>query len=626
MNRSEFMSLKDSDHDPLRDLEEAEELLADLNEPGVPGWGGASSPSHFGEPSLQEMKAKAQAASESEAFKALADVATTITANLDFPSLARQILDTAIQTVGAERGIIFLGDDRDEELVPMVARSLRGEDVGQIERVSRTVLRRGREGHAISTGDAVNHPGLVDSPSIQLNQLRSIISTPLAARGQTIGVLYVDSPDRTSAFPSYAEKFLVAFGGLAAVAIENARLHGDIMRENRRLRRRLHSMESFGRIVTVSPKMVSMLRRASMVAQSDAPIMILGESGTGKELLARSIHESGPRSLNAFVAHNCAAVPKELMESLFFGHTKGAFTGATRDSIGLFRQADRGTLFLDEFADLNLELQAKFLRVLEDGLVRPVGGQHEVQVDFRLLTATSRSMDEAVERGAFREDLFYRTNVLEVRIPPLRERLEDIPVLVDHFRDKHTVEGRGSCRFSSGAIELMQSLPWRGNVRELENVVQRVLILCEKPVVEADEVRRLVPRPLRIRLGDVPADGRTDAHSGFAAGSAGAGAGSGAGREPGISGEIRDSGANPAAASSGWSEPNEQGEVEISSSTVLPSPSAPPPETLEQQEKLSIARALVKAGGNKSKAARILGLHRNSLLRRLEKLQIVWID
>lgn len=539
--------------DPLQDLEHAEELLSDLEEEDPVG-------------RLGDVREKAAKWSAARAFDALSQVACTITANLDFPSLVKEILDIALGSVAAERGIIFWGRTTDQEMVPVAARSIQGKDLEDLERISHTILSQGRLGEAVASHDAAKDPRFVDVPSIKLKQIGSVVCVPMISRGERVGVIYVDSPDVIGAFPQHAQQFLQTFASLAAVTLENARLHGEVLRENVRLRRRLVALDAFGRIVTVNPRMISTLRRAELVAQADTPVMILGESGTGKELLARSIHDASPRSLSPFVAYNCAAIPKDLMESLFFGHKKGAFTGAMRDMPGLFQQADRGVLFLDELAELDSGLQAKLLRVLEDGRVRPLGSSEEIQVDVRLITATSGDLGDLISRGLFRQELLYRLNVLELHVLPLRERTDDIPILVDHFLKKHESDRRVS--FTQAAIEHLQSLPWPGNVRELENLVRRVQILSESKRVTVEQIRRL---------------GTTSPQS-----------------PTGREGEGRQS------------------------SQVADERRAPA--TLRDQEREAIVEALKRAGGNKSKAARLLGVHRNSLLRRMTKLGITWSD
>jgi two-component system response regulator GlrR len=243
--------------------------------------------------------------------------------------------------------------------------------------------------------------------------------------------------------------------------------------------------------ITVSPRMEDVLRQARMVAKSDASVFIQGASGTGKELLARAIHFASPRSERAFVAVNCAAIPENLLESELFGHRKGSFTGANYDHKGLFQAADGGTVFLDEIGDMPLPLQAKLLRVLQDREVRPVGATQTIPVDVRIVSATHRDLDAQMKTGQFREDLYYRLNVVSLSLPPLADRREDIVPLAQHFLA--TVAGRYSKdvkAFAPDALELMLGAPWPGNVRQLLNVVEQVVALSSGGIVPASLVQQ----------------------------------------------------------------------------------------------------------------------------------------
>jgi two-component system, NtrC family, response regulator GlrR len=244
-------------------------------------------------------------------------------------------------------------------------------------------------------------------------------------------------------------------------------------------------------IVTRSGRMQDLLSQARLMAESDANVFIQGESGTGKELLARAIHRASPRGAKPFIAVNCGAIPEALLESELFGHVKGAFTGATRDHNGLFQAANRGTLFLDEIGDMPLALQVKLLRVLQEKEVRPVGATDTVPIDVRIVSATHRNLEEALVAGTFREDLYYRLNVVALSLPPLRERREDIPILASHFLD--TLNKRYNKKvngFSPEAMELLVMAQWPGNVRQLFNVVEQTLALSTTSIIAAALVQK----------------------------------------------------------------------------------------------------------------------------------------
>jgi two-component system response regulator GlrR len=242
-------------------------------------------------------------------------------------------------------------------------------------------------------------------------------------------------------------------------------------------------------IVTASPLMDSLLSEAHLIADSDASVLIQGESGTGKEILARAIHKASPRAEKPFVAINCAAIPDQLLESELFGHAKGAFTGAVTSRQGLFMSADGGTLFLDEIGDMPLTLQAKLLRVLQDREIRPIGSGRTQPVDVRIISATHRNLEEAVEEGEFREDLYYRLNVVALPLPSLRQRREDIPLLARYFLEQQPAKRRAKA-FTPEALEMLIANDWPGNVRQLQNVVDQCSVLCSTPLISTALVSR----------------------------------------------------------------------------------------------------------------------------------------
>ena len=269
-------------------------------------------------------------------------------------------------------------------------------------------------------------------------------------------------------------------------ALDDQRLRA----ENARLRAEVERQLGLERVVGQSRVIHTLLDQVRAVADSDASVLLLGESGTGKELVARALHWSSSRRAGPFVAVNCAAVPESLLESELFGHEKGAFTGADRKHVGLFAAAHGGTLFLDEVGDLPLAMQAKLLRAIQEKAVRPVGGAELLQLDLRLVTATNRDLVALVPEGKFREDLYYRLAVIPLRLPALRERAEDIPLLAEHFlRDAERRLGKQLAGYAADALAWMREYRWPGNVRELENVVERAAVLAAGPIVTLADVR-----------------------------------------------------------------------------------------------------------------------------------------
>jgi transcriptional regulator with GAF, ATPase, and Fis domain len=260
----------------------------------------------------------------------------------------------------------------------------------------------------------------------------------------------------------------------------------------------------YGKIIGESPSLIEMLRLLDRVIDSDLPILITGESGTGKELVAKAVHETSPRWKAPFVRENCAAIPATLLESELFGYKKGAFTGAQSDRKGLFEEADKGTIFLDEIGEMSLEMQSKLLRVLQDGEIRPVGGREVSKVDVRLISASNRDLRRMVEESRFREDLFFRLNVVAVEVPPLRNRAEDIPMLVDYFLQTAAVRIGGELKqVDPLAMKYLLSYHWPGNVRELQNEIHRAVALSGA-VIGAEDLSREITQNRTLPL-DTPA-------------------------------------------------------------------------------------------------------------------------
>ena len=286
------------------------------------------------------------------------------------------------------------------------------------------------------------------------------------------------------------------------VTLRNVLKQSELVAENRDLK---VAMESKYEIVGQSPALRSVLESVQRAAPTNATVLLLGESGVGKELVARTIHRNSPRQGQRFVQVNCAAIPEELIESELFGHEKGSFTGATEKQVGKFEQADRGTIFLDEVGDMSQKTQAKVLRVLQEQEVERLGSARTIKVDVRVIAATNKNLEEAIERGEFREDLYFRLNVIPIVVPPLRERREDIPRLVQHFAKRTTEEHNlKPKRFEPAAMDALTRYRWRGNIRELRNTVERLMIMTPAEAVRVEDL------PSDIRTGESSV-GATDA-------------------------------------------------------------------------------------------------------------------
>jgi len=273
------------------------------------------------------------------------------------------------------------------------------------------------------------------------------------------------------------------------VMLRNALSHLDLQEENARLKQ---SIEAPYEIVGKTPVMRALMDKIEKVATTPARVLITGENGTGKELVARALHRMSPRAAKPFVEVNCAAIPGELIESELFGHMKGSFTGAIADRAGKFEQANKGTLFLDEIGDMSLAAQAKVLRVLQDNVITRIGGAKPISVDVRVIAATNKTLENEIAAGKFREDLYYRLNVVPIHVPPIRDRREDIPTLAQYFAATLSArEGIPPRTFTADALERLSTLDWPGNVRELRNTVERLLILASEPEMSARDIERL---------------------------------------------------------------------------------------------------------------------------------------
>ena len=443
-------------------------------------------------------------------------------------SLLRQVVDALVLWTGVERGLLLLRAPGGR-LLPRAARNLERSDLdGRQLELSRSLAERAlAAGEPVVAVDAAGDLPAVHA-SVHALKLRSVLAVPLIAHGEALGVVYLDDRVRRGAFGPAELGWVRLVATLAAVAIADARaqlllrraarraeraearLSGELARREaeldvaeRELARATGGREThfvYDAIVGESEAIRNMLRVVDRVTASEVPVLVNGESGSGKELVARAIHANGPRARGAFVSENCGAVPEGLLESTLFGHVRGAFTGAVRPRAGLFEVAHQGTLFLDEIAEMSLGMQAKLLRALQDGEIRAVGSENVRHVDVRVIGATHRDLAALVKQGKFREDLFYRLNVIGVHVPSLRERAGDVPLLIQHFLKAHA--GSRRIRLSRGALDALAAFAWPGNVRQLENEIRRALVLCDDTI----DLEHLSPE-VREREGAEPSRG-----------------------------------------------------------------------------------------------------------------------
>ena len=440
-----------------------------------------------------------------------------LNSELRLPRLLEMIVDTVIELTDAERGFLLLEDEQGK-LEVKVARNIdqRTLETAEFE-LSRSIAHQAAAGgEPIVTIDAAGDARFREALSVSDLHLRSVLAVPLSIKGRVAGTIYVDHRLRKGAFDQDDVRLVLDFAEQAAIALENARLLAELRRRerqvealNRRLevelaarreelsgikqelrdnREALAVRYDYRNIIGRTPRMLDLFRLLDRITDTTLPVVIQGESGTGKELVARAIHSNGPRRDRPFVGENCAAIPETLLESTLFGYVRGAFTGAERDTRGLFEVADGGTLFLDEVGEMSPGMQGKLLRVLQEGELRRVGSEHTRKVDVRILTATNRDLARMVEEGKFRRDLFFRLNVAQIALPPLRDRRDDIPLMVEHFLAKLAkAAGRAAPKpLDPAALARLVAYRWPGNVRELENEITRADALSGDRIGLAD--------------------------------------------------------------------------------------------------------------------------------------------
>ncbi len=326
--------------------------------------------------------------------------------------------------------------------------------------------------------------------------IASALSFPLISEEKIIGVINLISGDPARKFGERELRLMRILASQCSQFIRNARLQEELFDETRRLKKEVLDKYALYGIIGLSPEMQAVFSLLERVIPTDVQVLLEGESGTGKERIARAIHYNGPRQANPFVALDCGALPASLLESELFGYVKGAFTGAQKDRKGLFEEAHGGTLFMDEIANMPSEIQAKFLRAIQEGEIRPLGTGQMRKVDVRIIAAASGNLQQQVEEGKFRQDLFYRLNVVRIPLPPLRKREEDITLLADHFlrtmNEKYHKRIKG---FNAEIIPLLEAYPWPGNVRELEHAVERAVVLCDSDRLSRKDFSFLEPTP-----------------------------------------------------------------------------------------------------------------------------------
>jgi len=430
-----------------------------------------------------------------EEITLLYEISKALNEHLNLRKSLYKVLEILSSSMNMVRGTVTILNPVRNEINIEVAHGISKSAMSRVK----YKLGEGITGRVIETGKGEAIPKISDEPlfldrtaSRKARQVEefSFICVPVKKGKQVIGALSVDRPFDESYILKEGKKLLSVVATMIAqhvINIEIIRLEKKQLREeNKRLREKLGNKYSITNIIGNSNKMREVYQMISQVSKSNATVLIRGESGTGKELTANSIHYNSNRAKNAFIKVNCVSLPVNLIESELFGHEKGAFTGAIKKKLGKFELAHMGTIFLDEIGSISLDVQVKLLRVLQEKEFERVGGHKTIKVDVRVVAATNKNLEQAVEDESFRGDLYYRLNVFPIYMPPLRERKTDILLLADYFLEKYAKENNKDIRrFSTPAIDMLMEYHWPGNVRELENCIERAVLLCEEGVIHS---------------------------------------------------------------------------------------------------------------------------------------------
>ena len=414
-----------------------------------------------------------------DAYRKLHEFSARLMGRYDLPELLAGLMDLVIEVTNADKGFLILLEG--ERLDVKVARNLKKEDIADaVSQLSDAVVNKViRERRPVIISDAMHDAEFASSVSVMNLKLTSVMCVPLLERGNLLGLIYVGNDAIAHLFAPELLDLLSIFSAQASLIIRNALLVNELKLDNRLLHERLEQLR-FGEIVGACPAMQEVYKKVARVASADISVLITGETGTGKELVARELHRRSARAKGPFVSINCGAIPENLLESELFGHVRGAFTGAVANKSGKFHAADGGTLFLDEIGDMPVALQVKILRSLQERVVVRVGDVRPEAVDIRVIAATNRDLEKELREGRFREDLFYRLNVVGIHLPPLRERGDDVVLLARYLLARFAPEyGARVKGFSPNAAVALRKHRWPGNIRELENRIKKGLVLSE---------------------------------------------------------------------------------------------------------------------------------------------------
>jgi transcriptional regulator with GAF, ATPase, and Fis domain len=440
----------------------------------------------YDEPPTDEEAAKTMEALNS--YRKLFEFSEKLLSNYDLAELLDQLMDAVIQITNADKGFLILLENN--ELRVKIARNLKRENLADaIQQLSDSIVDKViKTRKAVIVSDALHDTEFANAMSVMSLKLSSVMCVPLLERGNLLGVLYVGNDSVTQLFDESHLEVLTIFAAQASLIIRNALLVNELKLDNRLLSEKLEHMR-FGDIIGSCAAMQEVFKKVQKVATTDISVLITGETGTGKELIAREMHRRSNRVKGPFITINCGAIPENLLESELFGHVKGAFTGAVANKPGKFHAADGGTLFLDEIGELPLNLQVKILRALQEKVVVRVGENRPETVDIRILTATNRNLEEEIKHSRFREDLYYRLNVVNIHLPPLRERGEDVNVIAKYLLNRYAQEFGGTVKgFAPNTAIAIKKFPWPGNIRQLENHIKKACVLADKALLGPEDI------------------------------------------------------------------------------------------------------------------------------------------
>ncbi|MHB8873413.1 MAG: sigma 54-interacting transcriptional regulator [Myxococcaceae bacterium] len=425
---------------------------------------------------------------ELAALRRLTAFSSKLLQSYDLDRLLESLMDEVIEVTRADKGFLILMENND--LRVKVARNISRENIEDaIERVSDSIVAKVvKTQKPLIISDALDDPEFKSSESVVNLKLLSVMCAPLMHKGELFGLIYVGNDRLVNRFETKSLDTLTVFSAQASLILQNAMLVNDLKLDNTELRKKLED-QHYGDMVGACQGMRDIYKRIDKIAPNDISVLIAGETGTGKELIAREIHRRSPRNKGPFITINCGAIPENLLESELFGHAKGAFTGAVATKQGKFQAAINGTLFLDEIGEMPLQLQVKLLRALQEKVVYKVGDNRGEPVDIRVVAATNKVLEDEVKNNRFREDLYYRLNVVTLKMPPLRDRGEDLIVLGKYFLQKYSKEFNSKARgFTPAATIAMKKYSWPGNIRELENRLKKAVVLADKALLAADDL------------------------------------------------------------------------------------------------------------------------------------------